>query len=191
MSLDLIGCWNHRKLKALIPRVAAALKNREWSAISGEKDFAVFFICLNMYHGNSENSDGCPYLLRICLIYGTYVRVSRSWVPMQVVNFEEGAFWFTNKQVQVESLSMLKLVSFERLARNDFSERGTQAESHCERNLNRLMWRQVLDVIYRIAVQGIFVSIIIKITELLFSFTFCKKINQKNCRPRSLAAGCV
>ena len=47
----------------------------EWSAVSGEKDFAVFFIvlrscgrkiCLKMYHGNSENSLGCSYLLRIC-----------------------------------------------------------------------------------------------------------------------------
>ena len=33
--------------------------------------------------------------------------------------------------------SILKLVSFESLAGNDFSERGTQAEAHCERNLNR------------------------------------------------------
>ena len=31
----------------------------------------------------------------------------------------------------------LKLVSFESLAGNDFSERGTQAEAHCERNLHR------------------------------------------------------
>ena len=37
--------------------------------------FAVFFvlwpygkqICLNMCHGNSENSDACSYLIRICL----------------------------------------------------------------------------------------------------------------------------
>ena len=50
-------------------------------------DFAVFFIvlwsygrktCLNMCHGNSENSYGCSYLLRICFIYGTNVSVSRS-----------------------------------------------------------------------------------------------------------------
>ena len=52
-----------------------------------EVDFAVFFIvlwsygrkiCLNMCHGNSENSYGCSYLLRICFIYGTNVSVSRS-----------------------------------------------------------------------------------------------------------------
>ena len=57
-----------------------------------EKEFAVFFfffflivlrscgrkICLNMCHGNSENSNGCPYPLRICFIYGTNVSVSRS-----------------------------------------------------------------------------------------------------------------
>ena len=42
----------------------------------------------------------------------------------------------------------------------------------------------VVDVIYRIAVQGIFVGIIIKagaaslkVTDLLFAFLFCKKIN--------------
>ena len=36
--------------------------------------------------------------------------------------------------------SILKLVSFESLAGNDFSERGTQVEAHCERNLNRQLW---------------------------------------------------
>ena len=58
-------------------------------------DFAVFFIviwsygrkiCLNMYHGNSENSYGCSYLLWIRFIYGTNVSVSRSWIPLQVVD---------------------------------------------------------------------------------------------------------
>ena len=44
---------------------------------------------------------------------------------------------FTDKRVQIQILSILKLVSFESLAGNDFSERGTQAEAHCERNLNR------------------------------------------------------
>ena len=50
---------------------------------------------------------------------------------------KEGAFWFTNKRVQIKILSILKVVLFESLAGNDFSERGTQAEAHCERNLNR------------------------------------------------------
>ena len=43
----------------------------------------------------------------------------------------------TNVGVQIKILSILKLVSFESLAGNDFSERGTQAEAQCERNLNR------------------------------------------------------
>ena len=38
------------------------------------------------------------------------------------------------------TVTILKLVSFERLARKDFFERGTQAEAHCERNLNRQLW---------------------------------------------------
>ena len=69
------------------------------------------------------------------------------------------------------------MVSFESLAGNDFSERGTQAQALCERNLN-----EVLDEKHRIAVQGIFVGIIIKagdasvkVTDLMFAFAFCKK----------------
>ena len=86
-SLDLkvpIGCWNQRKLKALILRVVVFANDQP----SAERriDFAVFFIvlwsqysrkiCLNMCPGNSENSDSCSYLLRICFIYGTNVSVS-------------------------------------------------------------------------------------------------------------------
>ena len=117
LAVGINGSWKRLFLAWLI-----ALKNcRKWSAVSGEKDFAFFFcvlrssvrkICLDMCLGNSENSDGCPYLLRICFIYGTNVSVSRSWIPLQVVDREQGAFWFTN-WVQVEILSVLKLVSFE------------------------------------------------------------------------------
>ena len=39
--------------------------------------------------------------------------------------------------MQIKILSILKVVSFERLAGNDFSERGTQAEAHYERHLDR------------------------------------------------------
>ena len=63
------------------------------------------------------------------------VSVSRSRFPLQIVHLEQGAFWFTNKRVEVEILFMFKLVSFESLAGNDFSERGTQAEAHC-------MWKK-------------------------------------------------
>ena len=59
--------------------------------------------------------------------------VSWSWTPVQVVDREQGAFWFTNKRVQIKILSILKLVSFESLAGNDFSERDMQAEAHCEK----------------------------------------------------------
>ena len=81
-------------------------------------------------------------------------------------------------QIKILSiLSILKVVSFESLAGNDFSERGTQVQALCERNLN-----EVLDEKHRIAVQGIFVGIIIKaggasfkVKDLLFSFAFYKK----------------
>ena len=128
---------------------------REWSAVGGEKDrfcWSFFFIivlwsyrrkiCLNMCHGNSKNSDGCSYLLRICFICGTNVSVSQSWISLQVVDHEqcvECAFWFTNKRMQIKILSILKLVSFDSLA-NDFSERGTQAEARCERNPDHQLW---------------------------------------------------
>ena len=56
--------------------------------------------------------------------------------------------------MQIKILSILKLVSFESLAENDFSEWGTQAEAHCETSIANC---EVLDEKYRIAVQGIFV----------------------------------
>ena len=81
-------------------------------------------------------------------------------------------------------LSILKVVSVESLAGNDFSERDTQAEAHCERNLNRQQWS--INEKHRIAVQGIFVDIVIKagdasvkVTDLLFAFAFCKKQTRK------------
>ena len=103
---------------------------------------------------------------------------------MWVYRGVQGAFWFTNKRVQIKILSILKVVSFESLAGNDFSERGTQAEAHCERNLNRQQWS--INEKHRIAVQGIFVGIVIKagdasvkVTDLLFAFAFCKKQTRK------------
>ena len=60
------------------------------------------------------------------------------------------------------------------------SERVAQVEAHCERNLNRHC--EVLDEKYRIAVQGIFIGIIkkvsgagLKVTDVLFAFAFRKK----------------
>ena len=155
MPQDLIGCWNQRKLKALIPCVVVFVN--EQPSAERRIDFAAFFIvlwsytcstrsrkiCLNMCHGISENSDGCSYLLRIFFIYGTNVSVSQSWISLQVVDREqcvECAFWFTNKRAQIKILSILKLVSFESLAGSDFSERGTQAKAHCKRNLYRQLW---------------------------------------------------
>ena len=131
MPQDRIGSWSQRKSKALNPHMAEALKNlREWSTVSRQKDFA-------------ENSDDCSYLLRICFNYGTNVSVLQSWIPLQVVDCKHGVFWFANKQVQITKLSILKLVSLESLAGNDFSEWGTQAKAQRNRNLNCQLWRKV------------------------------------------------
>ena len=82
--------------------------------------------------------------------------------------------------MQIKILSILKLVSFESLAGNDFSEWGTQAEAHCKET--SIANCEVLDEKYRIAVQGIFVDIIIKagdaslkVKDLLFAVAFCEK----------------
>ena len=66
--------------------------------------------------------------------------VSQSWIPLQVSDRKQGAFWLTNKRVQIKIQSILKLVSFESLAGNDFSQRGTKAEASCERNLQ--LWNR-------------------------------------------------
>ena len=151
MPQDLIGCWNQRKLKALIPVWCGCFHGS--SGIGREKDrfcclllllyglmIGKIILFLNMCHWNSENSGGCSYLLRICFICGTNVSVLQSWILLQVADREQGAFWFTNQWVQIKILSFLKLVSFESLAGNDFSERGSQAETHCKRNLSRQLW---------------------------------------------------
>ena len=82
MPQDLIGCWNQRKLKAPILRVSSRMTSRRRREGSTLLSFLLFYglsyrkkICVNMCPGNSENSDGCLYLLRICFIYGTNVGV--------------------------------------------------------------------------------------------------------------------
>ena len=84
MPQDLIGCWNQRKLKALIPRVVDFTNDRP----SAERriDFAVFFF---IFYGlivgkytlicamEIEKIHSC--LFRTCFIYGTTnVSVSQS-----------------------------------------------------------------------------------------------------------------
>ena len=82
--------------------------------------------------------------------------------------------------MQVKILSILKVLSFESLARNDFSERDTQAEAHYERNTSH------------------FVGIIIKaggasvkVTDLLFAFAFCKRQTRKTGVLARLAVCCL
>ena len=185
MPSDLFGCWNHRKLKALIPPGAVALKNlREWSAVGGEKDFVDSFIlflrscggkiCLNKCHGNSENSDGCPYLLGICLIYGTSSKSiaesnpSAGWPRIR-------RFWCASRNTVLVQTDFIWKFRREWLLWTEYAS--------CERNHDHKVMIAsggVLDVIYRIAVKGSFVGIVIKstaasvhITDLLFAFAFC------------------
>ena len=123
---DLIGCWDQQKLKAHFSCHGCFCK---WFAVSGEKDFATYFL---LFYGlvvgkyalrcamEIQNIQMVVHIFRICFIFGSNVSESRSWIPLQVVDHEQDALWFINKQVQVKILSILKLVSFERLAGNDF-----------------------------------------------------------------------
>ena len=80
-----------------------------------------------------------------------------------------------NKEIKI--LSILKLVSSESLAGNDFSERGTQAEAHCERNLNRWLLSIRRKIPYRCSrnfCRHYYKSWWLKVTDWLFAFAFCK-----------------
>ena len=79
MPQDLIGCWNHRKLKALIPRVAVALKIFANDPPSAE---IIILLSFSLFYGfvvvkyalmcaveiKKKNSDGFPYLLKTDLL---------------------------------------------------------------------------------------------------------------------------
>ena len=85
-------------------------------------------------------------------IFSGFVLVTElMWVYRGVESLCKLFFWFTNKRVQIKILSILKLISFESLAANDFSERGTQAEAHCESSIANC---EILDEKYRTAVQA-------------------------------------
>ena len=76
-------------------------------------------------------------------------------------------------------ISILKLVSFESLAGNDISERGTQAEAQCERNFNRQLWSIRRKIIKhrrsRNFCRHYYKSWWLNLTDWLFAFAFCKK----------------
>ena len=70
-----------------------------------------------------------------------------------------------------------------------------QVEAHCERNLNSANCEVLDEKHHMIAVQGIFVCIIIKasgatlkVTDLLFAFAFCKKKQTKKNRETGVLA---
>ena len=85
--------------------------------------------------------------------------------------------------MQIKILSIFKLVSFESLAGNDFSERGTQSEAHCERNLNRQLWsiRPKISNVYsrNFQCRHYYKSWALKVTDCFFSFAFSKKQTRK------------
>ena len=87
-------------------------------------------------------------------------------------------FDLPKKRVQIRILSILKLVSFESLAENDFPERGTQAEARCERNVNRQLGsirRKIFHRCSRNFCRDYYKSWWLKVTDLLFAFAFCKE----------------
>ena len=101
-------------------------------------------IWLNMCHGNSENSYGCSYLLRICFIYGTNVSVSRS--PSATWPLTRCLLIYQQTSANQNTVRSLNGVRKRRLTAKETSI------ANCE----------VWDEKYRIAVQRILVGIIIK-----------------------------
>ena len=88
-------------------------------------------ICLNMRHGNSE-------IHMVVHIFSGSAECIAQLNPSVVLTAYNMPFNLpTNECRSKYVLSILKVVSFESLVGNDFSERGTQAEAHCERSLNR------------------------------------------------------
>ena len=175
MPQDLIGCRKRRKLKALIPRVVVFVNGPP----SAERrvDFAVFFI-ISWSYGRKiwklRNSYGCSYFLWICFIYGTNVSVSwssrcfliyqQTSANQNTVHLKSGFIWKFSR----EWLFWTWYASGGSLRKKPQSPTVTKNEKH------------------RIAVQGIFVGIVIKagdasvkVTDLLFAFAFCKKQTRK------------
>ena len=161
MPQDLIGCRKRRKLKSLIPRVFVFVNDP--SSVERRIDFAVFFIvlwsygrkiCLNICHGNSENSYGCSYLLRICFIYGKWVYrgveslrtlltankvhciliYQQTGANQNTVHLKTGFIWKFSREWLLNRIRRRRLIAKETSIAN------------CE----------VLDEKYRIAVQEIF-----------------------------------
>ena len=131
LAVGINGSWKHLFLAWLFSWMISR-RRREGSI------FPSFFIVLWSY-SRKICLNNCPWKFRK-LTDGHSLTVSQSWISLQVVDHKKGALWFTNKRVQIKILSILKLVSFESLARNDFFERCTQMEAHCERNLNCQLW---------------------------------------------------
>ena len=104
----------------------------------------LFFAWLSSRMTSRRRREGST-LLSFLLFYGLMVKNMPWYVPWK---FRKFMWLFISSQdllhlrnyLQIKILSILKVVSFESLSWNDFSERGTQAEAHCQRNLNRQPW---------------------------------------------------
>ena len=178
MPQDLIGCRKRRKLKALIPRVAVFVTDPPWREGSILLSFLLFYgpmvgkyalICameIQKIHMVVNIFSGFALFKELMWVYRGVKSLCKLFTAKQ------GAFWFTNKRVEIKTLSMLQMVWFESLAGNDFSERGAQQEAHCERNLNRQLWsirRKILHRCSRNFCRHYYKSWWLKVTDLLFA----------------------
>ena len=150
MPQDLIGCWNQRKLKALIPRVVVSRmisrRRREGSILLS---FLLFYGLIVGKYALICAMEIQKIKMVVHMFSGFALFTELMWVYRRVEslcklltanNVWNVPFDLLTNRVQIKILSILKLVSFENLAGNDFSERSTQAEAHCEKNLNRQLW---------------------------------------------------
>ena len=142
----LIGCWNQRKLKALIPRVVVFANDPP--SVERRIDFLSFLLSYGLMVGKyvlicAMEIQKIPMVVHI--FSGFALSTDPMWVYRGVESLckllTANIVPFDYQQTSAnKSLSFLKLLSFVSLAGNDFSELGTQAEAHCERNLNRQPW---------------------------------------------------
>ena len=152
MPQYLIGYWNQRKLKELMHRVVVFVNDTPSAAVV----FIVFWsygrkICLNMCHGNSE----IHMVVHIFSGFALFTELMWEYPGVEsLCSVDRLLYQQTSVNQSTGHLKSGFIWKFSRewLCWTRYASSGSLIIAHCERNLNR----------HRIAVQGIFVSIIVK-----------------------------
>ena len=108
------------------------------------KDFAVFFIFIFLRSCGGKYSLICAreiqknqMVVHVFSGFALFTELMRVYRGVESLCRTRCLLIYQQTSARQNTVTILKLVSFERLAGKDFFERGTQAEAHCERNLDR------------------------------------------------------